>query len=326
MPVASFVSDESRAPSNLGVNHSDDELSLYHHKDPPQKRTSPKPQELSSENDTERQAKRFKTDHVEVDEPRRAHDAHPEESRVTEAMQPSGPFDFSAINPTDLLSPKGSRQPGASWTKRAQSVPLASSPSAPHRDLGQLMPSPRKTVSVSPVRETLRFSSLPHTLEPLTDDKVVRNFSSSTEPARKKEPTASRSSSLPHTLEPLADDEAVRNFARSLTEPAREKEPTTSHTSSLPHTLEPFADDKVVRNFATSPTEPEGEKEPTTSHTLPASNEMHTPLREKPTPESDAIRPCDDQFPAAGPSLELTASDVSIAGPLLPLDVRACIF
>ncbi len=251
VPVASpLVSSEPHAPPNVGINQSDDELLLSHHKDIPQKRTSPKPHE----NDPERQFKRLKKDHIGEwdDEPHHAHDLHPEESRVTETTRPSGPFDFSAIGPKDLLSPTGSRQLGASWTKRAQSAPLAS-PSVPHRDLGQLMPSPRKTASVSPVRETLRFSSLPHTLKPL-------------------------------------------------------------------------ADDMVVRNVGRSPTEPEREKEPTTPHILSASNEMDTPLHEKPTPGADTLPSCNDQFPAAGPSLEVTASDVSLAGPLLPLDVRACIF
>jgi hypothetical protein len=241
MPVAVA---SSLAPPNVRVNQTDDELSLSHHKDRPQKRTSPKPEELSSENDTERQAKRLKKDHIEDEGPHHAHDLHPEESRVTETTQPSGPFDFSALSSKDLLSSTGSRQLGASWTKRAQSVPLVS-PSVPHRDLGQLMPSPRKLL-VSPVRETLRFSS------------------------------------LPHTLEPLADAMVVRNVGRPLTEPEREEEPTASHA-------------------------------------LPATNEMDNPSREKPTPEADALPSCNDQFPAAGPSLD---ADASLAGPLLPLDVR----
>ena len=247
MPVASPL--VSHVPPNVRVNQSDDDPS--HHKDQPQKRTSPKPQELYSENDSERQFKRLKKDHVEDDGAHHAHDLHPEEFRVTETTQPSGPFDFSAITPKDLLSPTSSRQLGASWTKRAQSVPLAS-PSVLHRNLGQLMPSPRKTVSVSPVRETLRFSS------------------------------------LPHTLEPLANDMGVPTVGKSPTESEREQGPTTSHTSPVP-------------------------------------NEIDIPSREEPAPGADALRSCDDQFPAAGPSLEVTASDVSLAGPLLPLDVRACI-
>ncbi|KAI9465677.1 hypothetical protein BJY52DRAFT_477970 [Lactarius psammicola] len=246
IPVASpLVSSEPHAPPNVGVNQSDDGPVLSHHEDRPQKRTSPKPEE----NDAERQFKRLKKDHIGVewaDEPHHAHDLQPEESRVTETTQPSGPFDFSAITPKDVLSPTGSRQLGASWTKRAQSAPLVS-PSVPRRDLGQLMPSPRKTTSVSPVRETLRFSSLPHTLEPL-------------------------------------------------------------------------ANDMVVRNIGRSPTESEREKEPSASHTLPTSNEMGTPLHDKPTPGADTLRSCSDQSPAAGPSSEVTASDVSPVGPLLPLD------
>lgn len=127
------------------------------------------------------------------------------------------------------------------------------SPSVPHRDLEQLMPSPRKTTLVSPVREALRFSSLPRTLEPLVDHMEVR---------------------------------------------------------------------KVGK----SPTESQREKEPTASPVLPASNETDTPLPEKPTPGANTLRPCNDQFAATGPSLVVTASDVSPVSPLLPLDVRALMF
>ncbi|KAH8996296.1 hypothetical protein EDB92DRAFT_1942681 [Lactarius akahatsu] len=245
IPVASpLVSSELHAPPNVGANQNDDGYLLSHHEDRPQKRTSPKPQE----DDPERQFKRLKKDHIEGewdDGAPHAHDLHPEESRVTEATRPSGPFDFSAISPKDLLSPTGSRQLGASWTKRAQSAPLVS-PSAPNRNLGQLMPSPRKTASVSPVRETFRFSS-------------------------------------------------------------------------LPRALGPFAGDTIVRNVGKPPTEPERDNG-LTAPRIPASNDMGTSLREKLTPEADTSRPCDDQFPAAGPSLEVTASDVSLTGPLLPLD------
>ena len=247
VPVASPL---VHVPPNGGVNQCDDELLLSHHKDRPQKRTSPQPQESSSENDAERQSKRLKKGHSEGDEPHHSHDLHSEESRVAETTQPSGPFDFSAITSKDLHSPTGSSQQGASWTKRAQSVPLVS-PSVPHRDLGQLMPSPQKTAPVSPVRETLRFSS------------------------------------LPSTLKHLADDMVVRNVGRSQTESKREKDPPASHI-------------------------------------LPTLDEMDTPLREKPTTVADTSY--NDQFPAAGPSLEVTASDVSPIGPLLPTDVRACIF
>lgn len=239
VPVASPL---VHTPPNVQVNQRDDKLLLSHHSDRPQKRTSPTPQELSSENDPERQLKRLKKDHSEGD------GSHSEEPCVAETTQPSGPFDFSAIGPKDLLSPTGSSQLGAAWTKRAQSVPLVS-PSAPHRDLGQLMPSPRKTAQASPVRDPLRFSS------------------------------------LPSTLEHLANDLVVRNVGKSLTEFEREKEPPASHT-------------------------------------LPTLNEMDTPSREQPTSEADTSRSCNDQSSAAGPSLEVTTSDVSLVRPLLPLDVR----
>ncbi|KAH9177812.1 hypothetical protein EDB89DRAFT_1442983 [Lactarius sanguifluus] len=246
IPVASpLVSSELHAPPNVGANQNDDEPLLSQHEDRPQKRTSPKPQE----DDPERQFKRLKKDHIEGewdDGPPHAHDLHPEESRVTEETRPSGPFDFSAISPKDMLSPTGSRQLGASWTKRAQSAPLVS-PSASNRNLGQLMPSPRKTASVSPVRDTFRFSS-------------------------------------------------------------------------LPRALGPFAGDTIVRNVGKLPTGPERDNGLTAPHISPASNDMGTSLCEEPTPEADISRPCDDQFPAAGPSLEVTASDVSLTGPLLPLD------
>ena len=246
VPVASPL---VHAPPNVAVSDND-ELLFSHHDDRPQKRTSPQPQVSSLEDDAERQFKRLKKDHNEGDGPHHAHDLHPEESRITETTQPSGPFDFSAISPKDLLSPTRSTQLGASWTKRAQSVPLVS-PSVSHRDLGQLMPSPLKAAPVSPVRETLRFSSLPSTFEHL-------------------------------------------------------------------------ADGVVIRNVGRSPTESEREKDPPASHTLPTLDETVAPLREKPTTAADTL--CNDQFPAAAPSLEVTASDVSPTGPLLPLDVRACVF
>jgi hypothetical protein len=185
VPVASPL---VHTPPDVQVNQRDDELLLSHHSDRPQKRTSPTPQESSSEDDPERLLKRLKKDHNGGDG---LHHVHPEESRVAETTQPSGPFDFSAISSKDLLSPTGSSQPGVSWTKRAQSVPLVS-PSVPHRDLGQLMPSPRKTAPVSPVREPLRFSSLPSTLEHLASNLVVRNVGRSLpESEREKEPPAS---------------------------------------------------------------------------------------------------------------------------------------
>ncbi|KAH9060538.1 hypothetical protein EDB87DRAFT_586870 [Lactarius vividus] len=247
IPVASpLISSQLHAPPNVGANQNDDGPLHSHHEDRPQKRVSPKPQE----DDPERQFKRLKKDHLEGewdDGPPHAHDLRPEESRVPEATRPSGPFDFSVISPKDLLSPTGSRQQGASWTKRAQSAPLVS-PSAPNRNLGKLMPSPRKTASVSPVREAFRFSS-------------------------------------------------------------------------LPRALGPFAGDTVVRNVVKPPTEPERDNELTAPHISPASNEMDASLREKPTPEADTSRPCDDQFPVTGLSLEVTASDVSLSGPLLPLDL-----
>jgi len=56
-----LVSSQSHTPPNVPANESDDPS---HHKDIPQKRTSPKP-ESSSEIDAERQLKRLKTDHVE---------------------------------------------------------------------------------------------------------------------------------------------------------------------------------------------------------------------------------------------------------------------
>lgn len=247
VPVASPL---VHTPPNVQVNQCDDELLLSHHSDRPQKRTSPTPQELSSENDPERQLKRLKKDHDEGEGGSRH--LNPEESCVAETTQPSGPFDFSAIGPKDLLSPTGSSQLGAAWTKRAQSVPLVS-PSAPHRDLGQLMPSPRKTAPVSPVRDPFRFSS------------------------------------LPSTLEHLANDLVARNIGKSLTEFEREKEPPASHT-------------------------------------LPPLNEMDTPSREQPTSEADTLRSCNDPSLAARRSLEVTTSNVSLVGPLLPLDVRPCIF
>ncbi|KAI0301572.1 hypothetical protein B0F90DRAFT_1718343 [Multifurca ochricompacta] len=84
--------------------------------------------------------------------------------------QPCGPFDFSVIDSKQESSFIYSGHPAVS-SKRAHSVPLVS-----QRDLGQLMPSPRKTPLVSPQREVLRFSSLPRILEPLADDMSILNI------------------------------------------------------------------------------------------------------------------------------------------------------
>jgi hypothetical protein len=98
-----------------------------------------------------------------------------------------------------------SRKPGSSSKRRAQTVPLASS-SIPHRDLGQLMPSPRKTYLVPPTREALRFSSLPRTFQPLAEAMDVDNITKlSQEPGHDKSSVESRTppppSSPPKGLE-----------------------------------------------------------------------------------------------------------------------------
>lgn len=92
---------------------------------------------------------------------------------ATETKQPNGPFDFSAINTDLLLSCTSPGQPGASSKQRAHTVPLVS-PTLRCRDLGRLMPSPEKA-SMVPLHEVLRFSSLPRSLEPLTDALKVDN-------------------------------------------------------------------------------------------------------------------------------------------------------
>jgi hypothetical protein len=103
--------------------------------------------------------------------------------------QPSGPFDFSAIGPEGLLLSMNSVQSGSSSKKRAQTVPLIS-PSIPRRDLGRLMPSPRKTYLVPPAREALRFSSLPRTFQPLTDAMDVDNITKLSQESGRDESSA----------------------------------------------------------------------------------------------------------------------------------------
>jgi hypothetical protein len=83
---------------------------------------------------------------------------------ATETRPPSGPFDFSAIDPKLLLPSSDLLQPVTSPKPRAHTVPLAS-PTIRRRDLGQLMPSLGKAPIVPPVQDVLRFSSLPRSLE-----------------------------------------------------------------------------------------------------------------------------------------------------------------
>ncbi|KAI9462614.1 hypothetical protein F5148DRAFT_218134 [Russula earlei] len=145
---------QSPAHPNIGVggDESDDELLLS----PPKARLQKRPPlsqqpGVSLEGGPERQLKRFKQDH---------RDELPHIA-ISEAKQPSGPFDFSSINPN---VPSFSTSPGQK--PRAHTVPLVS-PTVLRWDLGQLMPAPGEAHIVPHVREVLRFSSLPHSRGPL---------------------------------------------------------------------------------------------------------------------------------------------------------------
>lgn len=113
---------------------------------------------------------------------------------ATETRPPSGPFDFSAIDPKLLLPSSSLLQPVTSPKPRAHTVPLAS-PTIRRRDLGQLMPSLGKAPIVPPVQDVLRFSSLPCSLEPSAesmDVDILAKFSKGSEddgnPARSRTP------------------------------------------------------------------------------------------------------------------------------------------
>jgi hypothetical protein len=126
-------------------------------------------------------------------------DWYPEQSLldVTETKQPSGPFDFAAINPGQLLPCASSGKPEASLKQRAHTFPL-DSPVARRRDLGQLMPSPEKaSIVVPPLHEVLRFSSLPRSLGPLTDAMTVDNPVKLTEES-KRDKSPERLHTPPH--------------------------------------------------------------------------------------------------------------------------------
>lgn len=101
--------------------------------------------------------------------------AEPSHVPVTDTKQPNGPFDFSAINPKLPLSSVSSGQRGMSSKQRAHTVPLLS-PTICRRNLGQLMPSHGNVSIVPPVHETLRFSSLPCSLESSADAMDVDNI------------------------------------------------------------------------------------------------------------------------------------------------------
>jgi len=100
--------------------------------------------------------------------------AEPSHVPVTETKQPSGPFDFSAINP-QLISSPSPGQRGMSSKQRAHTVPLLS-PTICRRNLGQLMPLQGNASIVPPVHEALRFSSLPCSLEPSANAMDVDNI------------------------------------------------------------------------------------------------------------------------------------------------------
>lgn len=94
---------------------------------------------------------------------------------ATETKQPSGPFDFSAINPQLLLSSTSPGERGMYSKQRAHTVPLLS-PTICRRNLGQLMPIQGNVSIVPPVHEALRFSSLPCSLSPSADPMGVDNI------------------------------------------------------------------------------------------------------------------------------------------------------
>lgn len=166
-------------------------------------------------------------------------DWYPEQSLldVTETKQPSGPFDFAAINPEMLLSCASPGNPEASLKQRAHTFPL-DSPVARRRDLGQLMPSPEKaSIVVPPLHEALRFSSLPRSLGPLTDVMTVDNPVKLTEESeRDKSPERLR------TPPPPKEQDSSFSFATPMTEA---KDTTTSNS---PH--HSFASGMEVMTFS----------------------------------------------------------------------------
>ncbi|THH04969.1 hypothetical protein EW146_g10030 [Bondarzewia mesenterica] len=154
------VAGQSGSRLNQHNAGSDDELLLSPRKLAPKKRSSSPTDGGSSFADgTEtRESKRVRRNSLTASP--HQDDRH---SPPPDQVLYKGPFDFSSLKSKKSVS-SNHRSPGKLSTKRAQSVPPVS-PSVPHIDLRTIPPSPWRAGSVSPVRQQLRFISLPRLFE-----------------------------------------------------------------------------------------------------------------------------------------------------------------
>ena len=162
-----------------------------------------------------------------------------------------------------------------SLKQRAHTVPLVS-PTLRCRDLGRLMHSPEKA-SMVPLHEVLRFSSLPRSLEPLTDAMKVDNNAKLTE-----EPERDRSLEGSHTPPPPPPKEldSSSSFETPTTEVTSTPTPNSQHFSVASGL------DVMTFSFTPSPA-----MAPRISPKEPDNDVTPKPINPPPTSSLDVVNP-----------------------------------